>query len=80
MKDIVVEQDVNPEVDKPSKKKQLDVGAGKEASAPAMDWDTPSIPLVPRGSGLFRIAKLQKTRTTTLLTQCLLLVLTLCLH
>ena len=27
MKDIVIEQDVNPEVDKPSKKKQLDVAA-----------------------------------------------------
>ena len=52
MKDIVVEQDVNPEVDKPSKKKQLDVGAGKDASAPAMDWDTASIPLVPRGPGV----------------------------
>ena len=44
MKDIVVEQDVNPEVDKPSKKKQLDVGAGKAEAAPAMDWDTESIP------------------------------------
>lgn len=51
MKDIVVEQDVNPEVDKPSKKKQLDVGAGKDASAPAMDWDSVSIPLEPRGPG-----------------------------
>ena len=52
MKDIVVEQDVNPEVDKPSKKKQLDVGAGKAEAAPAMDWDTASIPLVPRGPGI----------------------------
>ena len=52
MKDIVVEQDVNPEVDKPSKKKQLDVGAGKAETAPAMDWDTASIPLVPRGPGI----------------------------
>ena len=51
MKDIVVEQDVNPEVDKPSKKKQLDVGAGKDASAPTMDWDSVSIPLEPRGPG-----------------------------
>ena len=51
MKDIVVEQDVNPEVDKPSKKKQLDVGAGKAEAAPAMDWDTESTPLVPRGPG-----------------------------
>ena len=47
----MVEQDVNPEVDKPSKKKQLDVGAGKDASAPAMDWDSVSIPLEPRGPG-----------------------------
>ena len=53
MKDIVVEQDVNPEVDKPSKKKQLDVGAGKDASAPTMDWDFVSIPLEPRGPGIW---------------------------
>ena len=48
MKDIVVEQDVNPEVDKPSKKKQLDVeGGGKDVAGSAMDWETASTPLEP---------------------------------
>ena len=51
-KDIVIEQDVNPEVDKPSKRKQLDVGGGGGGAAdPALDWDFESIPLEPRGAG-----------------------------
>eukprot|EP00091_Calanus_sinicus_P021306 TRINITY_DN6238_c0_g1_i1.p1 TRINITY_DN6238_c0_g1~~TRINITY_DN6238_c0_g1_i1.p1 ORF type:complete len:172 (-),score=40.32 TRINITY_DN6238_c0_g1_i1:134-592(-) len=52
MKDIVIEQDLNPEVDKPSKRKQLDVGrAGSQErdAVQAMDWDTESTPLVPCG-------------------------------
>ena len=52
MKDIVIEQDVNPEVDKPSKRKQLDVGAGGAGGEPAaIDWETESTPLEPRGPG-----------------------------
>ena len=52
MKDIVIEQDLNPEVDKPSKRKQLDVGrAGSQEkdAAVEMDWDKESTPLVPCG-------------------------------
>ena len=51
MKDIVIEQDVNPEVDKPSKRKQLDVNrAGSEKpEGDAIDWEFQSSPLVPCG-------------------------------
>ena len=55
MKDIVIEQDINPEVDKPSKRKQLDVGRGSRAgsqekdAAPTIDWEQESTPLVPCG-------------------------------
>ena len=53
MKDIVIEQDVNPEVDKPSKRKQLDVNrAGSEKpESDSFDWEFQSSPLVPCGSG-----------------------------
>ena len=54
MKDIVIEQDVNPEVDKPSKRKQLDVGGGDKdggGGGGGIDWETESVPLEPRGPG-----------------------------
>ena len=51
MKDIVVEEVVNPDVDKPSKKKTLDIGGQDKPTAPALEWDAESTPLVPRGPG-----------------------------
>jgi hypothetical protein len=45
-------QDLNPEVDKPGKRKKLDARAGSEDkdAAPTMDWDTTeSTPLNPIG-------------------------------
>ena len=53
MKDIVIEQDLNPEVDKPSKRKQLDVtrGGSEKPDGETFDWDFQSIPLEPCGSG-----------------------------
>lgn len=53
MKDIVIEQDLNPEVDKPSKRKQLDVtrGGSEKPDVETFDWEFQSIPLKPCGSG-----------------------------
>ena len=52
MKDIVVTEDLNPEVDKPGKRKKLDAGkAGSEEKevAAVVDWDQESTPLTPAG-------------------------------
>ena len=51
MKDIVIEQDLNPEVDKPSKRRQLDGGRSSQEkeTANTIDWDFESTPLVPCG-------------------------------
>ena len=51
MKDIVIEQDVNPEVDKPSKRKQLDRAGSEKPESDTFDWEFQSSPLVPCGSG-----------------------------
>ena len=51
MKDIVVTEDLNPEVDKPGKRKKLDAGkaGSEEKEVAAVDWDTESTPLTPAG-------------------------------
>ncbi len=48
MKDIVVEEDLNPEVDKPGRRMKLDARAQSvEKEMPDIDWDKESVPLQP---------------------------------
>ena len=49
VKDIVVEEDLNPEVDKPGRRMRLDAARNTsvEKEMPDIDWDKDSVPLVP---------------------------------
>ena len=49
VKDIVVEEDLNPEVDKPGRRMRLDAARNTsvEKEMPDIDWDKESVPLVP---------------------------------
>ena len=49
VKDIVVEEDLNPEVDKPGRRMRLDAARNTsvEKEMPDIDWDKGSVPLVP---------------------------------
>jgi hypothetical protein len=48
VKDIVVEEDLNPEVDKPGRRMKLDARAQSvEKEMPDIDWDKESVPLQP---------------------------------
>ena len=48
VKDIVVEEDLNPEVDKPGRRMKLDArNVSVEKEMPDIDWDKESVPLEP---------------------------------
>ena len=46
----MIEEDLNPDVDKPGRRKKLDArGGSQEKELPEVDWDKESVPLLPTG-------------------------------
>ena len=61
VKDIVTEEDLNPDVDKPGRRKKLDAarGGSQEKELPEVDWDKESVPLIQTG-GKYSFARVYK--------------------